>query len=66
MDVRKLLAELFELQRFEEEPALKSIIAETEERYFDMELSDDALSKLSAAGDPYTQITKQKKREKTP
>lgn len=64
MDVQKLLTELFELQRFEEEPVLKSIIDETEERYFGTELSDDDLRTLSAAGDPYTQITKQKKRDK--
>ena len=64
MDVQKLLTELFELQRFEEESALKSIIDETEERYFGTQLSDDILGKLSAAGDPYTQVTRQKKRNK--
>lgn len=66
MDVQKKLWELFEFQRFENDPALKSIIDETEKRYFGTELSDAALSSLSAAGDPYTQITDPKKREKKP
>ena len=66
MDVQKKLWELFEFQRFENDPALKSIIDETEKRYFGTELPDTDLSKLSAAGDPYTQITDAKKREKKP
>ena len=65
MDVQKLLTELFDLQRFEEEPALQSIIDETEARYLGTELSDADLSSLSAAGDPYTQITDPKKRNET-
>lgn len=64
MDVQKLLRELFEFQRFEKEPALQSIIDETGKRYLSTELSDNDLSKLSAAGDPYTRIADPKKREK--
>ena len=64
MDAEKLLRELFELQRFESDPALKSIIDETEERYPFGELSDDIMSTLSAAGDPYTRITEPRKRKK--
>lgn len=66
MDVKKLLGELFEFQRFENDSALQSIIDETEKRYFGTQISDTDLSKLSAAGDPYTQITEPKKREKKP
>ena len=66
MDVKKLLGELFEFQRFENDSALQSIIDETEKRYFGAELSDNDLSGLSAAGDPYTQITCPEKREKKP
>ena len=66
MDVKKKLRKLFEFQRFENDAALKSIIDETEKRYFGTELPDTELSELSAAGDPYTQITKPKKREKKP
>ena len=66
MDVKKKLRELFEFQRFENDAALKSIIDETEKRYFGTELPDTDLSKLSAAGDPYTQAADPKKREKKP
>lgn len=66
MDVKKKLRELFEFQRFENDPALKSIINETDERYFSTELSENDLSKLSAAGDPYTQAADPRKREKKP
>ena len=52
MDTEKLLKGLFDLQRFEVCPALESLIRETESRYFGEELSDEALSRLSAAGDP--------------
>ena len=66
MDAQKQLAELFELQWFENEPSLRKIIDETEERYFSTELSDNVLNTLSAAGDPYTRITYFKKRNKKP
>ena len=66
MDVPKLLTALFELQRFEAEPALQNVIDETGERCFVTELSDDALSGLSAAGDPYTALTDPRKRKGTP
>ena len=65
MDVQKLLAGLFDYQHFESEPALQSMIDEVRPRYLTKELSDDTLSTLSAAGDPYTQITDAKKRNKT-
>ena len=64
MDVKKLLTELFEFQQFENDAALQSIIDETEKRYLSTELSENVLSELSAAGDPYAQITGPKKREK--
>jgi len=64
MGVEKLLTELFDFQRFEADPALKSVIDETEERYSFGELSDDVMSTLSAAGDPYTRIPDPRKRSK--
>ena len=54
MDMEKLLTGLFDLQRFEGEPALQRLIRETEARYFDEELPDDALGMVSAAGDPFS------------
>ena len=53
MDTEKLLAGLFDRQRFEREPELQRLIEETEARYFGEELSDDTLRTLSAAGDPF-------------
>lgn len=64
MGVEKLLKELFDYQRFESVPALQSMIGETEERYSFGELSDDVMSALSAAGDPYARLTGIKKRDK--
>ena len=51
MDAEKLLGKLFDFQRFQHEPTLKSIIDETEERYEGKELTDDDLGGISAAGD---------------
>ena len=53
MDMEKLLESLFDLQRFERAPALQGLLGEVEERYFSEELSDDALTTLAAAGDPF-------------
>ena len=66
MDVQKLLTELFELQRFDPEPALQTLVEETEARYLGTELSDDALGTLSAAGEPHTRFTDAKKRNGKP
>ncbi len=63
MDMEKLLTGLFDLQRFERAPALQSVIGEVEARYFAEELTDDALKKLSAAGDPYLQTPDPRKRD---
>ena len=62
MELEKLLEGLFDFQRFERDPALQSVIDEVEERYFHKELSDDELSMLSAAGEPYSQPPDPKKR----
>ena len=53
MDMDKLLEALFDFQRFERAPALQGLLDEVEERYFSKELSDDALTTLAAAGDPF-------------
>ena len=66
MDTKKLLTELFDLQRFERDPALQRVIDEVEERFFGDELSEDELSMLSAAGDPYLQIKDPNKKDGPP
>ena len=55
MNMEKLLAGLFDFQKFEKEPALQSVINEVEARYFCAELPEDELCMLSAAGDPFSQ-----------
>ena len=50
MSMEKKLAKLFEYQRFEKNPKLEKLIAETEGRYAE-ELSDDMLEMVSAAGE---------------
>ncbi len=64
MDMEKLLTGLFDFQRFERDPALKSVILDTEERYFGEELSFDTLRTISAAGDPALQAPDPMKRDK--
>ena len=54
MDMEKLLAGLFDFQRFEADPALRSVTEEVEGLYFLDELSEDALTMLNAAGDPFS------------
>ena len=63
MDMERLLAGLFDVQRFEREAALQSVIDEVEARYFGDELSDDALRMISAAGDPFSQPPDPMKRD---
>ena len=63
MEIEKLLKDLFDFQRFERCPALRSVIDETEERYFGEELSDDALAGLFAAGDLYSQMPDPRKKD---
>ena len=46
------LKKLFDYQRFEKNPELEKLIAETESRS-QSALSDDDLSLVSAAGEPY-------------
>lgn len=64
MDMEKLLTGLFDFQRFERSPALQSVIDEVEARYFGEELSDGALSQISAAGDLYSLPQDPGKRDK--
>ena len=63
MDMEKLLAGLFDFQRFEREPALERVLQDTEARYFSQELSEDALRMISAAGDPLVQTPDLTKRD---
>ena len=63
MDMEKLLAGLFDFQRFEREPALERVLQDTEARYFSQELSEDALRMISAAGDPILQAPDLTKRD---
>ena len=64
MSMEELLAGLFDLQTFEKEPALQSVINEVEARYFCAELSEDELCMLSAAGDPFSQPPDPKERDR--
>ena len=64
MNMEKLLAGLFDFQKFEKEPALQSVIDEVEARYFCAELADNALDTLSAAGDPFSQPPDPKERDR--
>ena len=63
MDTDRLLAKLFDFQRFEDDPTLRRVIDEVEDRWSDEELSGDELSALSAAGDPYAQSHELKKKD---
>jgi hypothetical protein len=63
MDTEKLLAGLFDFQRFERSPALQRVIDGVETRYFGEELTDDALKNISAAGDPFLQMPDPRKRD---
>ena len=63
MDTEKLLEGLFDLQRFERDPALQSLILDAEERYFGEELTSGELRMYSAAGDPYSLTPDPKKRD---
>ena len=62
LDMEKLLTGLFDFQKFEADPTLQRLIDEVEGRLTIEELSDDALSLLSAAGNPYSQSLDLKKR----
>ena len=66
MDTDKLLTELFGLQRFERDPALQRVIDEVEDRWFGEELSEDELSMISAAGEPYLHVKDPKKKDDPP
>ncbi len=63
MEMEKLLCDLFDLQRFEGDPALQRVIDETEAGLSGDELSDDQLDMVSAAGDPYLQTRDPKSRD---
>ena len=62
-DTEKLLKELFDFQRFERDPCLGSVIDEVMERFSGVELSEDDLDTVSAAGDPYSGTRPPGKRE---
>lgn len=47
--MEKLLKSLFEFQRFEQNPRLSHLIAQTEDQHF-RALDDDALWQVNAAG----------------
>lgn len=66
MDIEKLLKGLFDFQRLERNPALQSVLDETEAQCFREELSDDALRSISAAGDPFLRTPEPKKRDGPP
>lgn len=58
MDEKTISAALFSLfdrQRFEQNERLARLIRETESRYDDRALADDALCFVSAAGEPMPQ-----------
>ena len=46
------LKSIFEYQKFEMNPKMSALIADTESRYFKESLSDDELEMVVAAGDP--------------
>ncbi len=49
--MEKKLKQLFDFQRFSENERLAGLIRETESRYKSVELSDDSLSQVAAAGE---------------
>lgn len=49
--MEKKLKQLFDFQRFSENERLAGLIRETESRYESVELSDDSLSRVAAAGE---------------
>ena len=62
-DTEKLLTELFDFQRFERDPCLGRVIDEVVERFSGVELSEDDLDTVSAAGDPYSGMRRPDKRD---
>ena len=58
----KRLYRVFDLQRFEENSRLKSVIDAAHRRMNDRELDDDELDEVAAAGTPEAQ----RKRRETP
>ncbi|HJC23900.1 MAG TPA: hypothetical protein H9761_09365 [Candidatus Eisenbergiella merdavium] len=46
-----MLIKLFDFQKFQNNPGLSAIIAETESRYEQAALSDESLEQVSAAGE---------------
>lgn len=47
----KLLYALFDYQRFENDPILRTLISETENNEYDGKISDDDLYEVNAAGE---------------
>ncbi len=50
--MEKKLRQMMDYQRFENNPALSKIISDAESRFAAMELSDDDLDFVNAAGGP--------------
>ena len=63
MKTEKLLTNLFDFQRFEQNPELQSMIAEVEQKYSVTEMSDDELDLLAAAGDPFSRELKKEDKD---
>ena len=66
MKTEKLLTELFDLQRFERDPALQKVIDGAVARRQRRALSDEELDMVSAAGGPYLQIRDPKNKDGPP
>ena len=60
------LFKLFDYQRFADDDALRAVIDEVEDRYAAVALDDDALSALSAAGDPYLRAMDRGEKDERP
>ena len=66
MDMEKLLSGLFDFQRFERNEALQSVIDGVGMRRMGYELTDDELERLSAAGDPFLQMSSRNQKDRLP
>ncbi|MBQ8094658.1 MAG: hypothetical protein IJ242_13955 [Clostridia bacterium] len=61
--MEKRLTGLFDFQRFVCNPVLQSMIDSTESRYGILELADDDLADLAAAGDPGVKALQEDRRK---
>ena len=63
MEMENLLKSLFDFQRFEGNPEMQSVIDDVERRYGIIEMTDDELNMLAAAGDPFDPLPDGKKKD---